>query len=238
MAQSITVRSFAAGAQPITRSVDRSLAASKIPKSPHTYYYSCRRACPASASTRTRPRRIVMHPCHGAQLSNTPWSSSTSTRYVPSSSSLPCTSTSSSPAAATTIPWSPPAASRQQPPRPRRPPTPLPRALAAHHGPLMELRLGGGHHGRRILCGSRARRPPAPRLRFLHALRPGRRPSVRALRALHGLPPAESPLWRALRKVCSVELFAPQRFGAQQALRCDKIHLCPSTKMLELPIYP
>jgi hypothetical protein len=37
MAQSITVRSFAAGAQPITRSVDRSLAASKIPKSPHTY---------------------------------------------------------------------------------------------------------------------------------------------------------------------------------------------------------
>ena len=36
--------------------------------------------------------------------------------------------------------------------------------------------------------------------------------------------PTRSPLWRALLKVCSTELFAPQRLDAQQqALRRDKV---------------
>ncbi|KAL6867498.1 hypothetical protein ACP4OV_015522 [Aristida adscensionis] len=95
--------------------------------------------------------------------------------------------------------------------------------LAARHGPLMTLRLGAITTVVASTAG--AARDVLQRhdaVFAAHSVPDAARACENDLRSMGWLPPS-SPLWRALRKVCAVELFAPRRLDAQQALRRDKV---------------
>lgn len=95
--------------------------------------------------------------------------------------------------------------------------------LAARHGPLMALRLGVVTTV--VASSADAARDVLQRHDAVFSTRSvpdAARACAHDHRSMGWLPPG-SPLWRALRKVCSAELFAPQRLDAHQALRRDKV---------------
>jgi len=95
--------------------------------------------------------------------------------------------------------------------------------LAARHGPLMALRLGAVTTV--VASSADAARDVLQRHDAAFSTRSvpdAARACAHDEHSMGWLSPG-SPRWRALRKVCSAELFAPQRLDAHQALRRDKV---------------